>query len=99
MSDNDARTTSNRKARTTNSDAGQAEAQQIADQIEARGLLGREVDPTPNVHYTLQGVTRGAPTPETDVNAAREAREATGLGLSGLEAAERTRQQRTEDAR
>lgn len=90
MSDND-RKTSNRKAPTT--DAGEQEAQRLADQVEAQGFIGRKVDPTPNEAYTLRGVTSGQPTPETDAGAAREAREATGLGLSGIEAAERQRQQ------
>lgn len=29
------------------------------------GLLGNEVDGTPNENYTLKGVTSGKPTPET----------------------------------
>lgn len=31
-------------------------------------------DPTPNEHYTLQGVGKGLPTPETDDDAAETAR-------------------------
>ena len=31
-----------------------------------QGFRGTEVDPTPNENYTLQGVTKGLPTPETD---------------------------------
>jgi hypothetical protein len=39
-----------------------------------RGLHGLEVDPTPNEHYTVAGVTSGKPTPETDAKAAEAAR-------------------------
>ena len=55
----------------------------------AQGFRGIEVDPTPNENYTVAGVTSGAPTPETDVESAKEVRENTGLGLSALEAAAR----------
>ena len=37
------------------------------------GLLGVEVDPTPNEHYTVAGVIAGKPTPETDADAAAAA--------------------------
>lgn len=40
------------------------------------GFLGVEVDPTPNENYTVAGVTKGAPTPETDEKAAEKARAA-----------------------
>lgn len=53
-----------------------------ADQVAAamtkeqeQGFAGVEVDPTPNEHYTLAGVTAGKPTPETDADAAAKARE------------------------
>ena len=43
------------------------------------GLFGVEVDPTPNSHYTVAGVTAGKPTPETDAATAEKARKAAGL--------------------
>ncbi len=61
-----------------------------------QGFRGTEVDPTPNENYTVAGVTSGAPTPETDVDLARDVRSETGLGLSALEAAEREKNQRGE---
>lgn len=64
--------------------------QSTATQIE-QGFRGVEVDPTPNEHYTVAGVTAGKPTPETDTAAAKAARKVTGLGISGIEAAERDR--------
>lgn len=67
-----------------------------ADQETAQGFRGAEVDPTPNENYTVAGVTSGAPTPETDVDAAKEVRTATGLGMSPLEAADREKTQRGE---
>lgn len=40
-----------------------------------QGFRGVEVDPTPNEHYTVAGVTKGKPTPETDEKAAEAAKE------------------------
>lgn len=63
-------------------DAEQADAavasgpQRIIDRETEQGFRGVEVDPTPNENYTLQGVTSGAPTPETDDDAAEAARKA-----------------------
>jgi hypothetical protein len=37
------------------------------------GVWGVETDPTPNRNYTVDGVIAGAPTPETDEEAARAA--------------------------
>lgn len=68
------------------STAASAQADKVIGQETAQGFRGTEVDPTPNENYTVAGVTSGAPTPETDVANAREAREVTGLGLSALEA-------------
>ena len=80
-----ANTTSSRKATSTTEDAGQAEVQERMDEATEQGFIGAKVDPTPNENYTVEGVTGGAPTPETDVQAAREAREATGGGLTAME--------------
>lgn len=52
--------------RKTASDAGQAEAQKKIEPEQEKGLLGNEVDQTPNHHYTVEGVTSGKPTPETE---------------------------------
>lgn len=61
-----------------------------------QGFRGIEVDPTPNENYTVAGVTSGAPTPETDLESAKDVRSETGLGLSALEAAAREKAQRGE---
>lgn len=50
--------------------------QEIIDRETEQGFRGVEVDPTPNENYTLQGVTSGKPTPETDDDAAEAARRA-----------------------
>lgn len=56
---------------------GVAEAvQEATDRAEDRGFLGVETDPTPNSAYTVAGVLAGEPTPETDPDAAAEARKA-----------------------
>lgn len=47
-------------------DGGVDEVQANVDEELDRGFRGLEVDPTPNENYTVQGVTSGAPTPETD---------------------------------
>ena len=47
-------------------DAGEAEVQAISDEASEKGYLGDVVDETPNENYTLQGVTSGKPTPETE---------------------------------
>ena len=46
-------------------EAGNAEAQQKMDAIHEKGYRGTTPDPTPNEAYTVAGVTRGDPTPET----------------------------------
>lgn len=60
-------------------DLGASQAQEIVDEENAQGFRGVEVDPTPNENYTVAGVIEGAPTPETDTDAAKAAREASGL--------------------
>lgn len=54
--------------------AGQVQA--AVDVETEQGFRGVEVDPTPNENYTVAGVTSGAPTPETDAEAAEVARKA-----------------------
>lgn len=56
----------------------QAEQQSPAERAEQdaeQGYSGTVPDPTPNEHYTVQGVTSGKPTPETDDDARRKVRE------------------------
>lgn len=57
------------------SDPTVAEVQKIADAENEKGFRGIEVDSTPNENYSVQGVTSGAPTPETDKEHAKKVRE------------------------
>jgi hypothetical protein len=50
-------------------------AQKQVDVETEQGFRGVEVDQTPNEAYTLQGVTSGQATPETDADAAAKAQE------------------------
>jgi len=53
---------------------GNDAVQEAVDKETEQGFRGGpEADPTPNENYTVQGVTSGAPTPETDHDAAVEA--------------------------
>jgi hypothetical protein len=54
-----------------------AELRTGADSTKA-GYYGSATDPTSRQNYTVDGVTAGKPTPETDEKAARAAREARG---------------------
>lgn len=54
------------KAASAKADGGAEQMQQRADAEYAKGHRGVAPDPTPNEHYTVDGVTSGAPTPETD---------------------------------
>ncbi len=81
------------KTSTTPKDSAKAtwrtEIQKKAEVETSQGFRGVEVDTTPNENYTVAGVVKGAPTPETDAKQAAKVREETGIGLSALEAAER----------
>lgn len=57
-------------------DSGAAEVQAKVDAENEQGFRGTRVDPTPLENYTLDGVTSGKPTPETDEKAAQAARDA-----------------------
>lgn len=57
-------------------DASIAEVQANMDEITDKGYQGERTDPTPLENYTVDGVTSGAPTPETDEAAAEAARHA-----------------------
>lgn len=51
-----------------------AEVQKRVDKETEQGFRGIETDPTPNENYTVQGVTAGKPTPETDPDHAEDVR-------------------------
>lgn len=55
-----------KKTTPASEDAGQAEVQAKSDEATEKGYFGELPDETPFENYTLQGVTSGAPTPETD---------------------------------
>ncbi len=76
--DHDENTPAGQRARADaiKADKSTAEVQEQVDRENAQGFRGVEVDPTPNENYTVAGVTSGAPTPETDDDAAEEARRA-----------------------
>ncbi|MFA0844350.1 hypothetical protein [Streptomyces rochei] len=74
----ESKSTTSRQSKTTQEtpDDGVAQAiQKATDEAEEQGYFGTAVDPTPNEHYTLAGVTSGKPTPETDGDYAREVRQ------------------------
>lgn len=73
MSENEEKETTRRRPRNTD-DAGQKEVQENMDEINEKGYLGEVPDPTPNENYTVEGVTQGKPTPETDSELANEVR-------------------------
>ena len=64
-----------RKSAQPPQDAAQRDVQKAVDKAEEKGYLGVEVDPTPDEHYSVAGVTAGKPTPETDPGHAREVRQ------------------------
>jgi len=56
--------------------AAEVANERVQDAVDAEnevGYRGDKTDPTPNSAYTVQGVVSGAPTPETDPQAAAEA--------------------------
>lgn len=59
--------------------AGQDQVQAKVDEETEQGFRGDKVDPTPDSHYSVAGVTAGKPTPETDEKAAAKADEASGV--------------------
>lgn len=54
-------------------DIGEREVQARFDEETAQGFRGVRTDPTPLEHYTVPGVVKGKPTPETDEKAAERA--------------------------
>jgi hypothetical protein len=65
------------KDKAAGQDRPDAEVQKRVDEETEQGFRGIETDPTPNENYTVQGVTSGKPTPETDAGAAEDARKRT----------------------
>ena len=53
---------------------GNKQVQDKIDDETEKGYRGTVPDPTPNENYTVEGVTSGKPTPETDADLAAEAR-------------------------
>ena len=67
------------KAKTDAVNADRSTSDEVQSKVDEETRLsyrGNEVDPTPNENYTIAGVTSGAPTPETDDDAAETARKA-----------------------
>jgi hypothetical protein len=52
-------------SKSSKADAGQAEVQATVGAAEEKGYIGVAADPTPDSHYTVDGVIAGKPTPET----------------------------------
>lgn len=69
----DAKTGSSPDPQTTEKteELGADQVQEIVDKEQEQGFAGIKVDPTPNENYTLAGVTKKAPTPETDPEQAK----------------------------
>lgn len=59
-------------AKDSTKDPAAAEVQKNLDVETEQGFRGAKVDPTPNENYTAEGVSSGAPTPETDPKLAAE---------------------------
>ncbi len=69
MSENDTKRNQKQAASTDTApgqDVGQKEVQDAFDVANEQGFFGVTTDPTPDENYTLQGVSQGLPTPETD---------------------------------
>jgi hypothetical protein len=56
----------------TAKDLGVDQVQAAMDEETGQGFRGKKVDPTPNEHYTVAGVTKGLPTPENDPEQAQK---------------------------
>jgi hypothetical protein len=54
-------------------DVGQDQVQDAVDIETEQGFRGTQVDPTPDSAYSVAGVNKDAPTPETDDDAAAKA--------------------------
>lgn len=67
------------KADLAKAEEGNGQVQAAVDEEHERGYRGAVPDPTPNEAYTVAGVVSGMPTPETDRDAAKAARESVDL--------------------
>ncbi len=56
----------NSKQQNATTDSVETQVQQMVDEQTEQGFIGIKSDPTPNENYTIAGVTKGLPTPETD---------------------------------
>jgi hypothetical protein len=54
------------RAQDKKQDQTEAAVADVIEKEQAKGYRGVEADPTPDEHYTVQGVLAGKPTPETD---------------------------------
>ncbi len=77
-------------------DLGQKELQGTFDKANEQGFFGVEVDTTDNFNYTVRGVGKGLPTPETDAAQAQKVRTETGSNITNIE--RNQAQQTTNDA-
>jgi len=73
------------KKKTEHGDLGASQVQANFDKETDQGFRGVDVDPTPNENYTVGGVTDGKPTPETNADAAKTARDVTGGSKTAVE--------------
>src|SRR4051794_6913012 len=54
------------KGAMSDAEAGNKQVAENMAPEQEQGFIGVKVDPTPNEHYTVEGVTANKPTPETD---------------------------------
>jgi hypothetical protein len=64
------------KAEPDKASAIKGDVQKRFDEANEKGFFGVTTDPTPDEHYTLDGVAAGKPTPETDRESAKKAAKA-----------------------
>jgi len=69
----------------TDADLGLDQVQETIDAENEQGFRGVETDSTPNENYSLQGVGKGLPTPETDAAQATKVRQETGGAITNIE--------------
>ncbi len=72
-------------SKATDKDLGLDQVQETIDAENEKGFRGVETDSTPNENYTLQGVGKGLPTPETDAAQAQKVRQETGGSITNIE--------------
>ncbi len=72
-------------SKATDKDLGLDQVQETIDAENEQGFRGTEVDSTENFNYTVEGVGKGLPTPETDAAQARKVREETGGAITNME--------------